>query len=92
MKPTVFDLSESTGVEFTGKITPAFKPVEVEDKMFGMKLNWWDRTVTFTCAFKVTDPAKARIRGKITYMACNNQTCMPPQVEAFSKTVKYFKK
>lgn len=91
-KPTVFDLSESTGVEFIGKITPAFKPVEVEDKMFGMKLNWWDRTVTFTCVFKVVDSAKARIRGKITYMACNNQTCMPPQVETFSKIVKYFKK
>ena len=41
-KPTVFDLSGSQGIQFEGTITPSFSPKEVNDKLFGMKLNWWD--------------------------------------------------
>ncbi len=91
-KATQFDFAESKGIKFTGQLTPSIKPVEVEDKMFGMKLNWWDKTVTFTRTFTVTNPAEAVVKGNIYYMACNNQTCMPPQTESFSKTAKYYKR
>lgn len=91
-KATQFDFAESKGIKFTGQLTPSIKPVEVEDQMFGMKLNWWDKTVTFTRTFTVTNPAEAVVKGNIYYMACNNQTCMPPQTESFSKTAKYYKR
>lgn len=91
-KPTVFDLSGSQGIQFEGNIIPSFLPKEVNDKMFGMKLNWWDKTVSFSRRFKVVNPATAKVNGKITYMSCDSQTCMPPKTETFSKSAKYYKK
>lgn len=85
-KATTFDFTQSTGIELTGEITPSSKPVETLDKMFDLKLNWWDANVTFTQQFKVTGKTPA-IKGVITYMGCNNETCMPPRKENISLSI-----
>lgn len=84
-KPTAIDLSKSKGVQFTSPIKVAPSPVKVHDDMFGIDLTWWEGNVTFRRSFKVTNPNDARIEGTITYMGCNNKTCMPPATENISK-------
>jgi len=86
-KPTVIDLSPSTGVEFTSRLTCSSSPAEHHDAMFGKRLNWWDSDVTFRRKFKITDPASARIIGAIHYMGCDNNTCLPPETENISKAI-----
>lgn len=87
-KATAFDLSGSTGIRFTGAVTPARAAAEVADPLFGMTLSWWDSNIDFTVPFKVTDPAKARLSAKITYMTCDGNTCRPPTTENIAVAVK----
>jgi thiol:disulfide interchange protein DsbD len=57
-----------------------------------MTLYWWDSNVNFTQKFKVTDQSKAKINGKISYMSCNDETCMPPATESISLAVPAYSK
>lgn len=86
-KPTLIDLSTSKGVKFISPIKVSPAPVKVHDEMFNIGLTWWEGNVTFRRTFKVTDPIGARIEGNITYMGCNNKTCMPPATEKISKPI-----
>ena len=85
-KSTSFDFSGSSGIELIGAVNPSIKPVEVFDNMFQLMLNWWDSNVTFTQRFKATGE-KPTIKGVITYMGCNEQTCTPPRKENITLTI-----
>lgn len=88
-KPTTLDFSASKGIQFLDTFTSSAKPVEKEDPMFGLKLNYWVSNVTFTRKFKLKGvKADASISGKITYMGCDDQTCLPPKTENFILKLK----
>lgn len=88
-KPTTLDFAASKGIRFIDNFTPSAKPVEKEDAMFGIKLNYWTSNVTFTRKFKLTGKkTDALISGKITYMGCNDETCLPPRTENFTLHLK----
>ncbi len=87
-RPTQFDLSGSTGIEFTGPVRPERAPVSVDDPLFDMTLTWWDSNIAFTVPFRVTDAATARINAKITYMVCDGNSCMPPKTESIAAPVR----
>lgn len=88
-KATVLDFSGSKGIKFKGDFVPSVKPVSKLDPMFGITLSWWNTNVTFTRRFKLTDKkADAVINGKITYMGCNDETCLPPKSESFVLKIK----
>lgn len=88
-KPTTFDFAESRGVKFIGAFEPNAKPIEKEDAVFGTKLSWWAKNVTFTRKFRLSGDIKdAVISGKITFMGCNDETCMPPRTETVTLKLK----
>lgn len=91
-RPTVIDFSTSTGIKLVGKVTPSRAATAHKDDMFGMTLSWWDSDVNFTQKFKVTNKTKAKINGKISYMSCNDETCMPPATESISLAVPAYNK
>lgn len=84
---TDIDLSASKGVIFTDKMTMSPAPGKYHDSMFDLDLSCWNSAVTFRRKFKVTDAASATVAGKIRFMGCNDQNCMPPKTETFSKKV-----
>lgn len=87
-QPTVIDLSGSTGLEFKGELKPSIKPKTVSDPIFGIDLNWWAKPVTFSVRFNIkAGKQNPRIKAKINYMACDDNTCMPPVTETLFKTV-----
>lgn len=88
-KATVLDFSDSKGVKFTSEFKSSVKPTEKMDEMFGIKLSWWASNVTFTRKFKLTGKkTDATINGKISYMACNDENCMPPKTESVTLKIK----
>ena len=87
-KATTFDLSGSTGIKFTGTITPSRPALKIDDPLFGMTLEWWDADVEFKIPFVVTDADAARLNAKIGYMACDGESCRPPKTENVSTPVK----
>ena len=85
---TSFNLETLKGAELVGKPISSIKPTVVYDELFAMELRWYPGTVSFTQKIKVTDPAKFEAAGEIEFMACNDETCLPPErVEfAFNKS------
>ena len=74
-----------------GKPTPSVKPTTVYDELFAMNLRWYPGTVSFTQKIKVTDPAKFKAEGEVEFMACNDETCLPPDRVNFSFDKKNIK-
>lgn len=82
-KPTKIDYSKLEGVELVGELLSSVAPVEQVDKIFQLKLGWWDNDVVLTQAFKVVGNGGYSIEGTIQYQGCNDETCISPQKEVF---------
>ncbi len=85
---TSFTFETLTGAETIGQPTASATPTTVFDEQFQMDLRWYAGSVTFTQKIKVTDAAKFKAEGAVEFMACNDETCLPPdQVDfAFDKS------
>ena len=53
------------------------------DDMFGAELSWWTGSITLKQKFTATKE-NFYVDGVITFMACNDQNCVPPTNEEFS--------
>ncbi|MCD8194453.1 MAG: thioredoxin family protein [Tannerellaceae bacterium] len=76
---TSFNFEKVAGAEIIGSPTVSATPTTVYDELFAMNLRWYSGTVTFTQQFKVTDPAQFKLEGEVEFMACNDETCLPPE-------------
>ncbi|WP_455635453.1 cytochrome c biogenesis protein CcdA [Parabacteroides sp.] len=81
---TSFTFETLNGAELIGQPVPSVKPTEVYDEQFSMNLRWYPGTVSFTQKLRVTDPAKFKAEGEVEFMACNDETCLPPDQIPFS--------
>lgn len=72
------------GAELIGQPVPSVKPTTVYDEQFAMNLRWYPGTVSFIQKLKITDPAKFKVEGEVEFMACNDETCLPPDQIPFS--------
>ncbi len=82
------------GAELVGKPTSSVAPSVVRDEQAypGLELRWYSGTVTFTQKIKVTDPKAFKMVGEVEYMACNDESCLPPETESFTFDHRHVKK
>ena len=78
-----FNVEKIQGAELMGKLTPQGKEIENFDKVFEMKLRYFENTATFVQKFKITD-ASYQIEGYLEYGACMTKTALPPTEVPFS--------
>ncbi len=88
---TSFTFETAKGLELIGKPVASKKPTTVYDELFSMELRWYAGTVSFTQPFKVTDPAAFKLAGDLEFMACNDETCLPPDRVDFSFDKKHIR-
>ncbi len=88
---TSFTFETLSGAELIGKPVASKQPTTVYDELFSMELRWYGGTVSFTQPFKVTDPAKFKLAGELEFMACNDETCLPPDRVEFSFEKKHIR-
>ncbi len=81
---TSFTFETLTGAELVGTPTPSVQPTTVYDEQFAMNLRWYAGSVSFTQKIKITDPAKFKAEGEVEFMACNDETCLPPDRISFA--------
>lgn len=74
--PTEFKFEKTDGIQLVGKPTEP-TPQEVYDEMFQMKVNYFDKAVTFVQKIKLTGNKPVKISGTINFQACNAETCIP---------------
>lgn len=84
--PTQLELDGAKGVKLVGKLTADSAPKNVYDKNFEINLSWHEKKVTFSQKVQIEDPANFVIAGDLTYMLCNDETCLPPTRESFKIT------
>lgn len=86
-KATSFDFSSSVGIKLIGNVEPSAKPKVVHDKLFDLKLNWWEESLSFTQRFKLEGKGEAKVNATISYMGCNDETCLPPSTKTINIVV-----
>lgn len=81
-QPTTVRWEELEGVKLIGEITPSRPAHEEFDAVMNIQLGWWEKDITLTQKFELTEKAY-KITGDIKYMVCSNETCQPPTKETF---------
>ena len=88
-KPTVINFSESTGVKFITPLYSKTKPTAKFDPVFATKLQYWEKEVIFVRKFTLTgDKKDVTFKGSITFMGCDDETCLVPKTENFTFNLK----
>ncbi len=72
-----FNTDKMEGLELDGKLTPEGKEIEAYDKVFEMKLRYFEQKATFIQKLKIT-AATYFIEGYLQYGSCDDENCLPP--------------
>ena len=77
-----FNVNKMDGAEKVGGLRPRGNEISKFDNLFGMKLRYFEGSVTFVQKIKFTKPTY-NIDVYVEYGACNDQNCMPPSEATF---------
>ena len=72
-----FNVEKISGAEVVGKLKPVGKEISTFDKLFEMKVRYFENTAQFVQKLKLTGGAY-QIEGYLEYGDCNDENCLPP--------------
>ena len=72
-----FNVAKLSGVETVGKLRPAGKEISAFDRLFEMKVRYFEHTARFVQKLKLTS-STYQVEGYLEYGACNDENCLPP--------------
>ncbi len=76
--------NDSSGFEFSGEILKNPLPEIHYDNTFNMNLSYFTVMTTLTQKIRLKNAESIEIKGNVTFMGCNNETCLPPNEAPFS--------
>ncbi|MCP3896143.1 MULTISPECIES: cytochrome c biogenesis protein CcdA [Bacteroides] len=82
-----FNTDKMNGAQAVGKLKPVGKEVAAFDKLFEMKVRYFENTATFVQKIKFT-AATYQIEGYLEYGACDDESCLPPTQVPFNLSGK----
>jgi len=77
------NLDSSEGIETASPLLFTGDEIEIDDPVFGMRVRYFSKKVTFYQYFKISESGW-NMEGALTYGACNDESCLPPQKVEFS--------
>lgn len=72
-----FNVDKMAGAEIVGKLKPVGKEVSTFDKLFEMKVRYFENTAQFVQKIKFT-AGTYDMDGYLEYGACDDESCLPP--------------
>ena len=72
-----FNVEKISGAEVAGKLKPVGKEISTFDKLFEMKVRYFENTAQFVQKLKLTGGAY-QLEGYLEFGACNDENCLPP--------------
>ena len=84
--PTSFAFDTVPAYQLNGKAYEVTLPVEVLDDAFGLKIKTFSTRAEFRQKITADDPSFT-VKGTVTFMACNNATCLPPKDVEFAVSI-----
>ncbi|MDL2290052.1 thioredoxin family protein [Paludibacteraceae bacterium OttesenSCG-928-F17] len=82
-RPTSVVFENIQNAQLKGKLQTPSKLVSEYDTNFGMELKWYNDEAVFIQSISFTNKDEVYVEGHVEYMACNDQTCLPPTQEPF---------
>ena len=75
--PTVFAFAGNKNYLKKGN-TKEEKGHEIDDKVFNMRIKYFDKKATFKQRIRLRTKEKFKINGTVEFMVCNDTSCLPP--------------
>jgi len=86
--PTSFNYESKAGLEFLGGISTNTKPITKDDKLFMMEVKYFDKDVVFSQKVRNNTSKDITLKGYVEFMCCDDKSCLPPDEEEFSFTIR----
>jgi thiol:disulfide interchange protein DsbD len=84
---TTFTFTPSKSYTLVGK-TQEPTPVTRFEKTFDMEVSYFANSVIFQQKVKLAGPGPVTVAGKLEYMTCDDEKCLPPDELPFSVLIK----
>jgi thiol:disulfide interchange protein DsbD len=81
---TKIDFNANPLITKTGKIIETGKLQKTFDENFKTNVLYYSDKVVFTQSIKLKTAAKTTITGKVEYMVCDDEKCLPPTKKTFT--------
>jgi hypothetical protein len=82
--PTTFTFSKNPLLSLNGKVKEEGKVIKKTEEVWGGVVNYYEKNVDFVQVVKVKGSAKTNLAGKVEFMVCNDEKCLPPSEITFS--------
>ncbi len=83
----VMHTEKAEGAQPVGGLIKQGKEISEDDKIFDMKVRYFENNVTFIQKYKIIGKTY-NIKGYLEYGACNDEMCMPPSTVEFEYSGK----
>lgn len=86
--PTKISFNKNPLVSIEGKTKEVGKIVSKYEDVFEVTVKYFEGQADFVQVVKLKANAKTNISGRIEYMACNNEQCLPPKKVSFNVAIQ----
>jgi thiol:disulfide interchange protein DsbD len=76
--PTTFTFTKSPLLTLDGTVKEKGQAVKKLETAWGHDVIYYEKTVDFVQVVKLKSNVKASLTGKVEFMVCNDQQCLPP--------------
>jgi thiol:disulfide interchange protein DsbD len=84
---TTFTFSPNPLIAYQGAIAERGKRITKREEAWDGNVNFFEKTVTFVQKVKTKTNAKTNVNGKVEFMVCNDDLCLPPSEVTFKIAV-----
>jgi len=85
--PTAFAFTKNPLLVMDGKVKEKGKLVRKFESAWSGSVNYYEKTVNFIQTIKVRGSAKTNLAGKVEFMVCDDNLCLPPAEVDFSVSI-----
>jgi len=82
--PTTFTFTKNPLLSLDGGVKEVGNMIKKSEEVWGGVVNYYEKTVDFVQVVKVKGKAKTSLTGKVEFMVCNDEKCLPPSEVPFT--------
>ncbi len=82
--PKSIKFTKNPLVIFSGKVKELGTMKKKHEEVFGVYVHYFKDKVDFVQVVKIKSNAKTSVSGKVEFMVCNDEQCLPPEEIPFS--------
>jgi Disulphide bond corrector protein DsbC len=76
--PTTFTITKNPLITLNGKVAEKGKLIKKFEAAWEHNVNYYEKSVDFVQLVKLKGKAKTQLTGKVEFMVCNDELCLPP--------------